>query len=230
MNGETKKLPALIIDTLHAKGMSVERLSQLSGVSENFLASLIEGDLMKLPPRPYTHGYLLKIAEVLNLDGEKIWNDYLKDNDSIKRSGKHDRLPQNRFAIKDLERKTIVLGSIGIIIIIFIAGRVPAFFGEPKLILHDLKDEPEVKYDRIYTIRGEADPNAHLTLNGERLIFDNGGRFEKTITLEPGFNTITFTIKKLLGKEYVIKRQIFYQTSEINTESSGGNQIQNDTQ
>ena len=57
-------------------------------------------------------------------------------------------------------------------------------------------------------------PNDQLTLNGERLYPDKDGKFEKSIQLQSGFNTLTFSIKKLLGKEYIINKQVFYKQPE----------------
>ena len=100
-----KNLINLILEALKLKGMNLEKLSQLSGVSERSLALLLEEQFDKLPPAPYVHGYLVKIAETLNLDGRELWREYLKNNEEIRRSGKEDILPLNRFAIPKLNKK-----------------------------------------------------------------------------------------------------------------------------
>lgn len=206
---ESKDLSSIIIETLRTKSLTVERLSQLSGVSERFLTLLIEGKIEKMPSRPYTHGYLLKIAGVLNLDGERLWQEYLKNNESVRRSGKNDQLPKNRFAIERINRKTLAITGIILIILGYLLTRLPSFFGKPELSLVNLDNETNVAV-ATFIIQGKMNPSDQLTLNGERLYPDKDGKFEKSIQLQPGFNTLTFSIKKLLGKEYIINKQIFY--------------------
>ena len=85
---ENKSLSNLILDSLRLKGMSVEKLAQLTGISEMFLEQLLEEKFEKLPSYPYVRGYLIKIGNVLNLDGEKLCQEYIKHNQTIKSSGK----------------------------------------------------------------------------------------------------------------------------------------------
>ena len=87
-------LGTLIVDAMRMKSISVEKLAGVTGVSDRILNGLIEERYENLPPAPYVRGYLLKIAAVLNLDGEALWADYVKHNDSVRRSGKKDQLPQ----------------------------------------------------------------------------------------------------------------------------------------
>ena len=53
MENEKKKLNNLILEALKLKGMNLEKLSQLTGVSEHSLALLLEEQFDKLPPAPY---------------------------------------------------------------------------------------------------------------------------------------------------------------------------------
>ncbi len=208
---ETKNLSSIILESLRAKGLNFERLSQLSGVSERFLNLLIEGKVEKLPSRPYAHGYILKIAEVLNLEGERLWQEFLKNNESIRRSGKNDQLPKNRFIIPKFNKKILIAGFAIIVISGYILAKAPSFLSKPQLNLENLKENKIVVQEPNYTVKGRFNTSDRLTLNDEQIYPDKAGRFEKSIELQPGFNTLTFKIKKFLGKEYVITKQIFYQ-------------------
>ena len=72
----------------------------------NFLA---EDNLEDLPAAPYVHGYLIRIAEALGLNGEKMWIEYQKSNETLKRSGKNDELPKNRFESTKINTKIILI-------------------------------------------------------------------------------------------------------------------------
>lgn len=211
---ELKNLTNLILEALKMKGLTIDKLSQMTGVSERSLALILEEKFEKLPPSPYVHGYLVKIAEVLNLDGQKLWQEYLKDNDEIRRSGKEDILPPNRFAIPKTNKKMVIGIGAAVIILGYLAFRLPGLFGQPALTISDLNDNPTTVSDPSFTVHGIMNPADELTINGEAVYPKEDGSFEKNLLLQPGFNNVVFQIKKLLGKTNTITKQVFYQTKE----------------
>ncbi len=210
--GNDQKLTNLILEALKLKGLNLDKLSQLTGVSERSLALILEERFEKLPPAPYVHGYLMKIAEALNLDGQKLWQEYLKNNSDLRRSGEEDMLPQNRFAIQKMNKKIVVISAAIIVILVYGAFRLPSLFGQPELDISSPKDNPTIVQDSNFTIHGIMNPADELTINGEAVYAQKDGNFEKEILLQSGFNSVTFEIKKILGKTFTITRQIFYQT------------------
>lgn len=218
MEQENKNITNLIIDSLRIKGMSVEKLAQITGISERFLEDLLEEKFDKLPSYPYVRGYLIKIGNILNLDGEKLWQDYIKYNQSIKSSGRKDRLPFNRFTISLVNKKIISVVAIVLFLGGYMGFKLIDFFKTPKLNLENVADAMTVQ-TKEFKIKGKVDFKNNLTLNNEEVYSDKEGNFEKDILLQPGFNTLTFKIKKFLGKEFVVEKRIFYEeatTTEIN--------------
>lgn len=216
MKTEVRSLSSTIINALRVKGFTVEKLAQTTGVSDRFLESLVEERFEDLPPSPYVHGYLIKIAGVLGLDGENLWQEYLKDNDVIKRSGKRDQLPLNRFITSRLRGKEILVGLVVLGFIVYVVLRTPLFSNQPGLELMNLANDTTFTEDANFNILGKVNSAYKLTLNGERVYPDDDGNFEKTIPLQEGFNTLVFSVKKFLGKETLITKQVFYQISEEN--------------
>ncbi len=212
---DSKNISSLILDALRTKGLSVERLSQLTGVSERFIVSFIEGKIEKLPSLPYARGYLMKIAETLNLDGERVWREYLKNNESLRRSGEKDHLPKNRFAPPKFKKRLALIILLLVIAFGYFLIKITSSLGRTELTFTNLNDDQTIVHDKIFKIVGRIKPaNDQLTLNGEKLYPDKEGNFEKTIELQPRFNTLTFSVKKLLGKEFIINKQIFYEAPE----------------
>jgi len=222
MEERRNNLSSLILETLRAKNLSVEKLSQMTGVPERFLNLLIEERFEKLPAAPYVHGYLLKIAQALNLEGDRLWGEYLKDNALIRRSGKKDELPPNRFALSAItvNKKIIAFVSVLLILGIFVVIRLPSILGVPKLFV-DVEDDV-VTSSSVITLSGTIEPKDQLTINGELIYSDSNGAFTKTVTLETGFNTFVFNVKRFLGKERTAVKQIFYQTSTSSDNFSHG--------
>jgi len=220
---EQKNNQSLFADILRVKGMTVEKLAQVTGISERFLELLLTEQYNKLPAAPYIHGYFIKIGEVIDIDGEDLWLEYQKQTHIIRRSGQHDKLPENRFSSFQINKKIIAISIIVIVIIIYIAFRIPTLLGKPTISLN-INDNMIVSTSTLL-ISGNTDQKNTLTINNEALYPDSDGNFSKTMKLSPGFNTFTFTVKKLLGGENTLTRQIFYSTSSsTNSSTENSNQ------
>ncbi len=210
-----KNNPSFFSDLLRVKGVTIEKLAQTTGISERFLELLFSEQYDKLPAAPYIHGYILKIAEVLGMDGEELWREYQRHTHTIRRSGEHDRLPQNRFSPVRANKKMIVFGVIAFVILIYIAFRIPSFLGKPSLSL-DMENNTVVSTS-TFVISGSTSPKNTLTINNETVYPDTKGNFSKNVELSPGFNTFTFTVKRLLGGEETTVRQVFYKPTSTST-------------
>lgn len=208
-----RKLSSLLLDAMQAKGLNVEKLATLTNISERFIEPLLSDDFKKLPASPYLHGYIVKIGSVLGLDGEEVWNAFFKENDEVKRSGKFDELPKNRFEKRHIDRRVVAGGALGILFLIFVIWRIQVYFAPPALALSDFTENMVVE-NKEYVIKGNSDPSRQLFLNDEQIYPAENGDFEKTIELQPGWNALSFKIKKFLGSEYTIEKQIFYKTDE----------------
>lgn len=210
MENETRPLRDILLDALRVKNISAEKLSMLSGVSERFMNALLAEETKQLPSAPYVRGYLIKIAEVLGLDGQELWSAYIKPNASIRRSGAEDSLPGNRFLAPRFRAKLLIVGGLAIVAVVFGIMRIPGFFGGSSLNISNMEPDMIVR-EASFTVRGSIDPSDQLAVNGEILYPKADGSFEHAITLTPGFNTIEFKVKQFLGKEEVITKQLFYE-------------------
>lgn len=213
MESDNKNVSSLILDALRVKGISLEKLAHATGVSERYLNLIVEEKFENLPAAPYIHGYLMKVADVLNLDGKKLWIDYLKDNEIIRRSGERDLLPRNRFAVSSPGKGFIGFVFAILLIAGFIIIRVVSFYNESGVTLYNLNDN-NIVYVASLNVAGKVNPSDELTLNGELIYPDEGGNFQKLVDLRPGFNTLVFKIKGFLGKEHAVVKQVFYQTAQ----------------
>lgn len=212
-----KSISALLTEAMRMKNMSVEKLSQITGISDRFLNLLIEERFNKLPSAPYVRGYLLKIGEVLSIDGNELWEIIKSYNtQTFAKSGEKDILPKNRFKIKSLNIKMVIFGIIGIIFFIFLLFRIPALLGKPKFELYEIRDGMKVTTSTL-SIHGTINPSDKLFINDEQILADENGNFKKTIELTPDFNTLNFTVRGLLGKELKETKQIFYEVTKIET-------------
>ncbi|HMB17331.1 MAG TPA: helix-turn-helix transcriptional regulator [Candidatus Paceibacterota bacterium] len=214
-NNSQKNFSSVLIEAMKAQGMNESQLADATGISERFIKLLIKNDLKKLPPAPYLHGYILKIAEVVDMDGEKVWRTYFKNNSNIRSSGNTDHLPKNRFSVSNINAKILF----GIIIIIAVIAYfvIRSFLGVDitrELNLEGFGEEPVISQNASYNIKGNINPKYQLKINQQSVYPESDGDFTETINLSPGFNTVMFNIKGPLKREEKIAKEIYYKTND----------------
>ncbi len=201
-------------EAMALKGMNVFKLSEATNIPEYYLTALVSHQFKNLPPPPYTRGYVLKIAEVLDLDGAPLWQSYSKTLIS-KTSGSEDRLPFNRFALKPISKAKIAVGIAVLFAIIYFGWRAGGFFGTPAIEITNPATDNFITKDSAVTLTGKINPQDKLTINGEETATDGNGYFEKPwefrFSLENRTAKLEFKVKRLLGKEVIVDRQIIYQ-------------------
>lgn len=222
MDTETNSnLSSILIGAMRAKSLTTEKLSQQTGISERFITPLLEEDLNKMPALPYAHGYVLKIAEVLDLDGEEIWETYFRDNELLRSSGSKDRLPENRFALSWLNKKVLLLAIIILAVASYFVIRIFFIFDISREIkIEGLGDNVIVVSEPVFIIKGKINPDFGLTIDQSRIYPDTSGSFEEVIKLNPGLNTVTIILEGLLGREEKIIKQILYEPLELENTST----------
>lgn len=222
-NSEYKSFSSIIIEALRAKGLSVARLSEITGIPENIISLLVEEKFHKLPAAPYVHGYIVKICDVLSLSGEKVWGEYLKDSEHIRKSGEKDTLPPNRFLIPKVNKKVFGVIMVVALVLLYFIVRLPSIIGTPNLALENLPGTITTTENQNFTVKGTITPGDKLTMNGQTIVPDSEGNFAEPVTLNPGFNTLNFTATKILGKTFSVTKQIFYQISGTSTNQTSTN-------
>lgn len=206
------RLSQLINQALEEQRVNIDRLASSTNIPKRYLTALKDGDIKNLPPAPYVRGYILKIAEVLNLEAENLIAAYREL--TLKRSGPEDSLPVNRFAAEKKSRSRI---WIFLIIIFLLLGLwflrfTPSFRGVPEINIYFPEQSITVVNERLLIIEGRvAEPKDAVFINEEPVLTDYIGRFRKEALLESGLNTFKIRAKRFLGREAEVVRQIFYE-------------------
>ncbi len=208
----------MLAEAMRTKGMNADKLARETGISERFLRLIIEERFDKLPAAPYLHGYIMKIAEVLEIDGEKLWATYFKNNRYLKSSGTGDRLPKNRFAVSRVNRRVLIFAIIIVAIVAyFVVRSVLGLDIARELRLQGFDENIIVSQDNTYKLKGNINTAFKLTINDTPIYPESNGDFERTLELEPGFNTVTFRVKGSLNKKDELVKQIYCQTEATST-------------
>ncbi|MDE2001284.1 MAG: helix-turn-helix domain-containing protein [Patescibacteria group bacterium] len=202
-------LKSLMNEALELRNVNHEKLAQLTGISERYIWAIQNIEVDKLPPLPYVRGYLKKIAEALHLNHDEIWDLYKKEL-AHKTSGKFDRLPENRFAIRQLSHTKIVWTGLGILLALYLALNAGRLIGKPDLVVTYPQSPMLTSVTSPVTLTGSLDQSDKLTINGTEVFVNADNTFQENYPLQPGLNTITFTAARFLGRQTSVTRQILY--------------------
>lgn len=214
MANEQKSFQEFFNDILAVRGLTIEKLAELTETPSRYLAAISSGDFQKLPALPYTRGYLMKIAEILGIDGDELWQTY-KDEIALKISVP-DKLPSNRFAVRRFGKMKIIIGIILISVIIYLVWQSGNLLGIPKIeITYPETDDLVLSIPLIKLVGKISNPKDKLTVNNEQIFINSDGSFEKEIFLRPGANDIEFKVKRFLGKEIKVVKKVIFQPQNI---------------
>lgn len=219
-----KSLKDILLEAMRYYDFTVEKLSQLTSISEIYIEALIQEKFELLPPAPYVRGYIKKIAQVLNLDGDQLWQDFLKNSKKIKKSGENDKLPPNRFLVKRKSFSFLILILIIIFVFVFYFLANGKFFNKLQIDFFNLKENEIVVSDNSFVFQGKINPRNFLTINNQNVIINEDSSFEHKVELKPGLNVFEFKIKNSLGDNKVVLKQIYYQEKDKKSEEIKNNE------
>lgn len=205
-------------ERLKDKNVSLKKLAELTGISSTHIESFLRGDLEEMPPTPYCRGYLIRIGEVLDFDGEGWW-EKIKKEGSVKRSGSQDTLPRNRF-IRESPAKMIAVFAIAIAVLIYLVFELPRVLGKPVVALTSPQNNPYLADASVVVLQGMAKNADSLFVNGEEVTIGSDGSWQKNVLLQNGMNTFDIAAKKFLGSKTDLVEQIMYNAPATTTASS----------
>ncbi len=223
---ETASLKELLREHIEIKGLSPKKIADMTGIPDRYIEMLLQGDTSKLPPSPYVHGYITKLSGILNFDKETMWRLYQKES-ALTKSGHDDRLPNNRFALRAISRGWITIGFVLITTLLFGGYNAYGIMVSPRLVITVPASDNSTVAQETILLTGTTDPTNVLTINGTETYVGKDGLFQKELRLQEGVNSVEFVVRKFLGKEARIMRNIFYAPPPEDGDTTEAIQIEN---
>ena len=154
MDSEETTLEIFLRDRIRERGISLKKLSDLTGISINHIENMLRGDFEHVPPMPYFRGYLMRLGEVLDFDGEAWWNK-MREEEGVRQSGPTDALPQNRFARKSPEKTIATLAAVLVLLVLF-GFALPYIQGKPAIMITSPQGNPSITTASSIIIQGSV--------------------------------------------------------------------------
>jgi len=209
-------------ERMRERNLSLKRLSELTGVSVKHLEALSSGNPDRLPSPPYLKGYLLRLGEVLGFNPDEAWEE-MKNLAEAKSSGKSDEPARNRFSREPISRYMIA-GIVLFFLLMYAGLRFYQISGTPSVAISSPRENMAVVGENSFSLAGSVSNTSELMINGEQVQVQPDGSWQKTISLQPGINTVEITAKKFLGREIKVIRQIVYQPAPASAGRQAGQQ------
>ena len=209
MDTENTTLEIFLRDRMKERGISLKKLSDLTGIAMNHIENMLRGDFEHIPSTPYFRGYLIRIGEVLNFDGEAWW-EKIKREEGVRKSGPLDALPKNRFAHESPMRAIVI--SAAILMILIVAGlALPHILGKPVIAIVSPQGNLYATTSNSIVIQGTVENADSLYVNAEEVVIASNGTWQKNVSLsQDNPNTFDISAKKFLGGTTDIMEQVIY--------------------
>ena len=195
-----------------AKNIKIKDAAKDLKINELYLEALESGRLDKLPPGVYAKNFLREYALYLGLEAEKLVDIYNSETAS-----KINRQKRDPFSIKVpgahyfLAIPKIIKSSLIVIAVLICVGYltvcVKKIIIAPSLALVSPEDNL-ITSEHSVDIKGLTDPEAEIVINGEQVLKDISGFFEKKINLKNGINIISVTAQKKYSQKNSITKKI----------------------
>lgn len=186
-------------------GLRVEDLAREICISPVFVRALEEGRLYKLPAKVYAAGIIKQIAMRFPPEGgARVWT---ADLNREWQEAKKNQNPAASLSRKDYYgfyitpmRLAAITAALGFLFfIVFMGWQIKAFISTPHLRVEE-PHEGALSHSRRMTLRGTAEKESQLTINGRELILQSDGAFDVQIELISGLNTLEFIVQNRFGK------------------------------
>jgi len=186
------------------QAQSIADVEKKTKIKKRFLEAIEEGDYKILPSESYAVGFVKNYAKHLGLDDYKIGRmfrrEYEEESQKI--------LPA--YANKQLSFIQRILFTPKFILVIllvvliggYLAFQYSSYFFPPQLVVLSPKQSEKIN-NNIVEIKGETDPYATLTINGDETYVNLDGTFEKSLYLFSGKREINITSENRYGKKNI---------------------------
>ena len=213
-----KTVGEMLKKTRKKKGHSLLEVSEELKIQTKFLKALENSDYGSFGHPLHIKGFLKNYADFLGLNVEEVLAFWRREY----REASED--PEISDVTKPLKEPKVILTPKKLFIIVtvvFVVGFLGYIFwqfrsiaGPPELTV-SVPTKDMIVSEAQVTLRGGADPQATLTINGQEVSVNDAGEFTFDYVLSDGPNELVFKAQNEFGKETVVKRNLIYDAPRV---------------
>lgn len=211
IKGEVDTISDQLKKTRQDKNIKLEKAADDLRINRAYLEALESGDFDKIPTGVYGKNFIREYAQYLQLDDKSLLKYFTSQPQPSTDTG-----TRGIFVKKEARSFSLTIPKLlkNFIIIILLLGSLTylGFYlkritAPPSLAIISPQDNMVIN-DYSLDVKGKTEPEANITINGEPVLSDPSGSFEKEINLKTGINEVTISAQKKYSRTSVITKQI----------------------
>lgn len=191
-------------ESLH---LTLEQVSQKTGIKLTFLESLESGQFSHLPADVYIFGFLRQLAAIYSADPDELVNQFKKEKGIELQITKSSGIRGVGWRQKLLGRMVVTPKIISLVAgfmfvtltVVYIIWQVLSINKTPGLTIFSPANN-SVVFGSSVDVRGQTDPAASVLVNQQNVFVDDKGGFDTQVGLTPGPKTIFVSASNRFGK------------------------------
>jgi transcriptional regulator with XRE-family HTH domain len=209
---ETKKLSTdtlgeYLLEVRTELGLTLEEVSQKTGVYEKFIHYIETGKYHLLPPGVYVLGFLKKLAAVYKISADSLQEQYRKERGIVEHAAAaktaEEKSWKSKFQNVSITPKLMTItGSVAVVVIAFfyVVFQVFAINQTPDLTISEPKNDAVISGSSVDVV-GSTEPGMIVAINGQNVFVDADGNFRTTIGVAPGQKELRIQAENKFGKK-----------------------------
>lgn len=215
--------------TREQKSVLMGAVARKLQIREEYLVALEQGRYNDLPSPVYIKNYLKRYAAYLGLPWAQIERLYTQEirvyHDTPIKPFARRRLQtqETRRNVSAAHHRSAFLipravkiglfAALAAALVLYFAWGLVRFLSPPPIVVNSPAQDMIVT-DHQFTVEGQSQAGAIITINGQEVVLDPNGYFAEDLILHEGINTIRVGAQTRRSREQVIERYIVYQTEE----------------
>lgn len=177
------------------KELDLNDISKKLKIPVRYLEAFETENISNFPSEPYCSLMVKDYADFLGLNGKEILSVFRRDFEQKRKSGASTK---EKFSFTPQKTFTFTVVILLFIFSVYILSEYIKFNKPPKLKVN--WPSKSIVVDNNVEISGITDPESTISINGDLVLVDNNGKFQKKITFATSEAKIRVESKSLSGK------------------------------
>lgn len=197
------------------QGFSLSDITKSTGIQKKYLEILENGDYLALPGDIYVRNWLKLYGKFLNLNISELLVDYkLEKSVGQKFVSLPTKKPKKIYKfLGPLFLKKALIAFLIFIVFAYLAWEINNIVSPPEVVINQPQNNTKTT-DSVIFVSGKTEKEIQLNINGELVLLDAQGNFNKEVNLSVGLNNLVINAKKKHSKIRVLELNILRESTE----------------
>jgi len=206
-----------------ALGFSIKEVSEKTHIAPQYIEALEKAQYEILPGEIYAKCFVRSYAKFLDTDPEEMVGLYLSEKKIMNNTNtavqKDIHTPVKKasylhFLVAPRILRSLMVVFVALVCLTYLGFKVEAIVRPPDLeVIQPL--ENTLLYEPFVVVEGYTQTGATLTINNQKILVEDDGRFSHKLDLSRGLNEVIIAAKRDHSKENIVIRRIVVQNEDL---------------